>query len=273
MVDMHIHTNNSDGSHSTKEIVEMLKELKAEMFSITDHDSVEAYKELENLDVGNMIYIPGIEFSSKNDIYNCHILGYNIDYNNKELLNECKVIKNRRKEKLETIIKYLENENNIYLTEEEKTNIFNKKGTIGRYDLCKVLIDKGYGTKQLIYNRYLTKVKGINTHRSDIETTTSVIKKASGTPVLAHPKEIEDTYNVNIEDIIEDFIEKGIEGIEVYNTIHTLKEVKKYLQLAQKYNLLITGGSDYHGASHPERKLGRTTMYKVILKSSNLRLH
>ena len=89
MVDMHIHTNNSDGSNSTKEIIEMLKILKAEMFSITDHDNVESCKEIENIDIGDMTYIPGIELSSKNGIYNCHILGYYIDYNNQDLLNEC----------------------------------------------------------------------------------------------------------------------------------------------------------------------------------------
>lgn len=273
MVDMHIHTNNSDGSNSTKEIVEMLKILRAEMFSITDHDNVDAYKELENIDLGEMTCIPGIELSSKNENYNCHVLGYYIDYNNKELINECEIIKNRRIEKINIIINYLEQEKNIYLSEEEKLKIFGKKGTIGRYDLCKVLMDKGYGTKSIIYDRYLTNIDGITTHRSEIETTTSVIKNAHGIPVLAHPKEIEQTYNINIEDVIEDFIEKGIEGIEVYNTIHTLKEAKKYLELAQKYNLLITGGSDYHGASHPERKLGRTTMYKLALNSSNLKTH
>ena len=174
---------------------------------------------------------------------------------------------------IKTIITYLEKNKNIIFTEAEKSRIFNKKGTIGRYDICKILMEKGHGTKQMVYNRYLTNIKGIGTHRSELETTLSAIKKAHGVPVLAHPKEIEDTYNVDIEDIIEDFIVKGIEGIEVYNTTHTLREAKKYLSLAKKYNLLITGGSDYHGDSHPERKLGRTTMYKVILNSSNLRIH
>lgn len=273
MVDMHIHTNNSDGQYSTKEIIEMLKILRADMFSITDHDNVNSCKEIENLDLGNMNYIPGVEFSSINGIYNCHILGYNIDYNNKELLDECRIIENRRKEKIKIIINYLKKEKNINLTEEETSRILNKKGTIGRYDLCKVLMEKGYGAKPIVYDRYLTNIEGVKSHRSDIETITSVIKKANGVSILAHPKEIEDTYNVNIEDIIENFIEKGIQGIEAYNTIHTLNEVRKYLDLAKKYNLLITGGSDFHGASHPERKIGRTTMYKVKLNSSNIKLH
>jgi hypothetical protein len=273
MVDMHIHTNNSDGQYSTKEIIEMLKLLKADVFSITDHDNVDSCKEIENLDLGNMNYIPGVEFSSKNGIYNCHILGYDIDYNNKDLIDECKTIENRRKEKIQIIINHLRNKKNIYLTEEETSRILNKKGTIGRYDICKILMERGYGPKPIVYDNYLSNIEGVTTHRSNIETVTSVIKKANGVPVLAHPKEIEDTYNINIEDIIEDFIDKGIQGIEAYNTIHTLNEVRRYLYIAQKYDLFITGGSDYHGASHPERKLGKTTMYKVQLNSSNIKLH
>ena len=78
---------------------------------------------------------------------------------------------------------------------------------------------------------------------------------------------------MDIEEIIKDFIEKGIDGIEVYNTIHTLKDMRRYLNLAKKYNLLITGGSDFHGNSHPEREIGKTLLYKVTLNSSNLKLH
>ena len=273
MVDMHIHTNNSDGSYSTEEIVEMLRTLKAEMFSITDHDSVDACKEIEKLDIGDMIYIPGIELSSKNGMYDCHILGYYIDYNNEDLIRECELIRSRRLEKIDIILNYLQRVRKVRLSEEEKLKIYGKKGTIGRYDICKVLMDRNIGSKKIIYDRYLTNIKGIPSHRSEIDASISAIKKARGIPVLAHPKEIEQNYNINIEDIIEDFIEKGIEGIEVYNSIHNLREAKKYLALAKKYNLLITGGSDFHGESHPDRKLGRTTMYKVILNSSNLRIH
>ena len=69
-----------------------------------------------------------------------------------------------------------------------------------------------------------------------------------------------------------DFIEKGINGIEVYNSIHDLQDVKRYILLAKKYNLLITGGSDFHGDSHPERTLGTTTQEKIKIYSSNLKL-
>lgn len=273
MVDMHIHTNNSDGQYSTIEIVEMLKKLDVELFSITDHDNVDSCLELEKINLQDKIkYIPGIEFSAINGIYNCHILGYNIDYKNINLINECKIIKQRRLDKIKIIMKNLNNKHNIYLSEEEQNSIFNKTGTTGRFDLCRILMGHGYGKKQEIYEKYLSNIEGIKTHRSNIENITEIIKDANGISILAHPKEIEEDYKINIENIIEDFIEKGINGIEVYNSIHTLQDVKRYILLAKKYNLLITGGSDFHGASHPERTLGTTTQEKIKIYSSNLKL-
>ena len=274
MVDMHIHTNNSDGQYSTFEIVEMLKKLNVELFSITDHDNIDSCLELENISLPNQIkYIPGIEFSSIDGIYNCHILGYNIDYRNVNLINECNIIKQRRLNKINVIMKHLEVNHNIFLSAEEKYSLFNKKGTTGRFDLCRILIEKGYGQKQEIYEKYLSNIESVKTHRSNIEDIIKVIKDANGIAILAHPKEIEEDYKINIEDMIEEFIEKGIDGIEVFNTIHALKDVRRYLLLAQKYNLLITGGSDFHGISHPERKLGKTTQNRIKINSSNLKLH
>ena len=246
MVDMHIHTNNSDGQYSTIEIVEMLKKLDVELFSITDHDNVDSCLELEKINLQDKIkYIPGIEFSAINGIYNCHILGYNIDYKNINLINECKIIKQRRLDKIKIIMKNLNNKHNIYLSEEEQNSIFNKTGTTGRFDLCRILMGHGYGKKQEIYEKYLSNIEGIKTHRSNIENITEIIKDANGISILAHPKE---------------------------NSIHDLQDVKRYILLAKKYNLLITGGSDFHGASHPERTLGTTTQEKIKIYSSNLKL-
>ena len=128
MVDMHIHTNNSDGEYSIIKIIDMLKKQNIDLFSITDHDNVNSCIELETIKLPNdMKYINGIEFSSINNIYNCHILGYNIDYKNIKLIKECEIIRERRLNKIKTIIKDIEEKHNIYLTEQEKQSIYNKK--------------------------------------------------------------------------------------------------------------------------------------------------
>lgn len=274
MVDMHIHTKNSDGEYETSEIIKMLKQKSINTFSITDHDNIDSCKEMENIELPKkMKYIPGVEFSGKTDKYQCHILGYNINYTNKQIIEECNKIKKRKVEKIKQIIKYIRQEYGINITEQEEQQILNTKGTIGRLDICKLLIIKGYGEKPQIYDKYLTNIKDMQDHRSKIETITEIIKQSGGKAVLAHPLKIEKKYNRNIEDIIEEFLEKGIEGIEVYNSVHTLEDVKRYLLLAKKYNLLITGGSDFHGSTHPERVLGYTTKQKIKINSSNLKLY
>ena len=273
MVDMHIHTNNSDGQYSTKKIVKKLEKLDTEMFSITDHDNIKSCSEMKNIDLpNNMIYVPGVELSAVNGMYNCHILGYNFDYTNDEIKKTCNKISNRRLEKVETIMNYLIEQRNIEFEDEELNQLYDKQ-TLGRYDICKILMRKGYGTKKEIYDNYLTGIKGIKTHRIEIEEATQAIKNANGVSILAHPKEIEQKYEIEIEEIIKDFLEKGIDGIEVYNTIHSVKDMRRYIELAKKYNLLITGGSDFHGESHPERELGKTLVHKVKLNSSNIKLH
>ena len=276
MVDMHIHTNNSDGTQSTKEIIEMLKQQRIKLFSITDHDNFESCKEMEKIQLPkNMIYIPGIEFSSKHNEYDCHILGYNINYKNETLLEECRLIRRRRQKKIIQVLKYIR-ENYGIISESEEKNILNKNGTIGRFDICELLMKKGYGKRQEIYKKYLSP-KDLITHRSKSKTIIDVIHASGGKAILAHPREIEDDYQINIEDIIESLIVEGLDGIEIYNSIHTPEDVKRYRALAKKYDEIIsdksfltTGGSDFHGTNKPEIILGTTTSKHIKIKEKDI---
>lgn len=274
MVDLHIHTSNSDGEFKTEEILAMLKKTGVNIFSITDHDNINSCKDMEKLILpDNVKYIPGVEFSSKTDKLNLHILGYNIDYNNKNITNECEIIRNRKIDKITTIIKYIREYYGIDITEKEEKEILEKNGSIGRMDICKLLIKKGYGTRKEIYDKYLTCTPYALTHRSNLEKLTKIIHESNGIAVLAHPKKIEKEYNTSLTKIIEKLLEKEIDGIEVYNSVHTLKDIKRYLQIAKRYNLLVTGGSDFHGQTHPERYLGYTSTKKIKIYSSNIKLH
>ena len=274
MVDLHIHKNNSDGDFTTEEVLALIKKIGIDFFSITDHDNINSCKEMEKIIIPeNMKYIPGVEFSSKTEKLNLHILGYNIDYNNQNIINECEIIRKRKIEKITTIINYLKKYYGIDITEQEEKNILEKQGTIGRMDICKLLMKKGYGIRKQIYDDYLTDIPNTKTHRSDIETITKIIHESNGIAVLAHPKKIEKEFNISLSKIIEELIEKEIDGIEVYNSVHTLKDIKRYLMIAKKYNLLVTGGSDFHGQTHPERQLGYTSTQKIKINSSNIKLH
>lgn len=269
MIDMHIHTNNSDGELTVKQLIEKLKQNQINLFSITDHDDIRSCKTMKTIILPSyMIYIPGIEFSSYIGKYNCHILGYNIDYNNQELIEECNLIKSRRLKKTKIIIDDIIEKYGI-ISEEEKKFILEKPGTFGRMDICKILKKKGYGTIPEIYDKYLT-IPNLETHRSRLETIVQVIKNSGGKAILAHPKEIEEDYKLNIEDIIKYFLEIGLDGIEVFNSIHTLKDAKRYIELAKKLSLLTTGGSDFHGSTKPDRILGTTTTEHIKIKKKQI---
>lgn len=268
MIDMHIHTNNSDGQYKTEEIVKMLKQLKINLFSLTDHDNVDSCIDMEKIILPeNMRYIPGVEFSSYLGKYNCHILGYNIEYNSERIKQECEIIKKRRLKKIIYILTNLIEYGII--TNIEAAEILNKKGTIGRTDICELLIKKGYGTRQEIYSKYLL-YPDTMTHRSNAETIIKIIKSSNGIPILAHPKKIEEEYNLYIEEIIKYFIELGIDGIEVFNSVHSIEDAKRYILIAKKYNLLTTGGSDFHGQNKPTRILGTTTTNHIKIKKRNI---
>ena len=107
-------------------------------------------------------------------------------------------------------------------------------------------------------------------HRSDSKRIIEVIHEAGGIAVLAHPREVEDDYQIDIEKFIESLIEEGLDGIEKYNSIHTREDVKRYLEIAKKHNLFTTGGSDFHGTNKPEISLGTTTREHKKIKEKDI---
>lgn len=269
MVDMHIHTKCSDGTYSTSEIIEMLKQLKMQLFSITDHDNITSCEEIKQIILPeDMIYVPGIELSATYKNYNCHILGYGINCRSKDLLDECALIKSKRRNKIKQILKYIRDTYGI-ITEEEEQAILAKKGTISRHEICNLLMQKKDEKRQAIYKKYLSP-KGLITHRSKSRKIIEVIHYAGGKAILAHPKEIERDYNIDIENIILELINQGLDGIEIYNSIHTKEDVIRYIEIAKKYGLLTTGGSDFHGTNKPEKKLGLTTTENIKIKKSDI---
>lgn len=271
MIDMHIHTANSDGTYSTREIIEMLIKLGITQFSITDHDDVSAYREINGILLpDNINCIPGIEFSAlHNNSFNCHILGYGINCSNDVLLGMCRLIKAARIKKINQVLEYIRDMFGKIITDEEARKILNKKGTIGRYDICEVLLKKpeNAGMKRSeIYDRYLTP-KNLIVHRIPSKVIIDTIHKAKGKAILAHPKEIEEDYpGIDIEKFIYELIREGLDGIEIYNSVHTPEDVERYSAMAKDFDNMIsnkffltTGGSDFHGENKPERQLGRTT--------------
>jgi len=252
--DLHIHSTFSDGEDGVDTLIEKMKSEGITTFSITDHDNIDSINYLKNKNLEKINYISGVEISSYYKKLGIHILGYYIDGNTKALKRLLIKINQRRKKRMKEILKKLKLRNGITLSDDDFEILMNGNN-IGKKTLSKILVKKNLGNDyKEIRNNYLSNMNCKVSYRANIKKVCDVIKTAGGIPVLAHPKEIELRYNVKLDTIISSLIKCGIKGIEVYHSIHTDEDIKRYLEIANKYNLLISGGSDYHESN--KAKLG-----------------
>lgn len=252
MIDLHTHSCYSDGEYTPNDLILKAKKEGIKIISITDHDTVLGNQNitLTEEEKSGIKIIPGIELSAKVSKGQMHILGYNIDIYNKELNNKITELKNNSFYSVLGILTQIKKDYGITFTTEEILNILNSKGNIGRPDIAKLCIKHGYATSvKESFDKYLTqandKIKELKKGITFAECL-KLIKNAGGISVLAHPKTLKCS-DKELEQTIKKLKEYGLKGIEAYHSIHTYEEIKKYLELASKYNLLISGGSDYHG--------------------------
>lgn len=253
--DFHIHSKYSDGEYDVETIINKLNKSGITNFAITDHDNVESVDYLRERNLNN---ISGVEMSSRYNNLNMHILGYYIDGDLDELKKLCNRVSELRKARLYEHVSKLEKEYNLQFDELDLMNLTKKYSTLGRPHIGKLLIKYGYASSmEEAFKKYLFNVHSSIFYRMDAKLVIDAIHKAGGIAILAHPKKIEDKYNIDIEDFLPDLVEIGIDGIEIYNSLHYNEDSKRYEEIATKYNLLISGGSDYHGPNvKPNVKLG-----------------
>jgi predicted metal-dependent phosphoesterase TrpH len=274
-VDLHVHTTHSDGSKTPKEIIDLAKEVGIYIMAITDHDNIEGSKEVVKNHPSNMIIYSGVELTIKSDIGRMHMLGYNIDLDNPTLNNYLNKNKETSIYNLLLYVEIIKKDYGINLTNEEIESITSKPGNIGRPDLAVLLVQKGIcKTIDEAFDKYLTPAyqkasklkKGID-YKEGID----LIKGAGGVPVLAHPSSLLlDSFA--LERKVKEMKEAGLEGIEVIHTNENDNDRSFYGYLAGKYKLLETGGTDYHGDSKPDVKLGTGRWHNVSIKPRHLSL-
>lgn len=242
MVDLHIHSIASDGALDVEDIILLAKDKKLTNISISDHDTVDKLKEINNKNIDKINIIDAIEFGISIANTEAHILAYYIDIYNEEIND---MIARAREDRYNKEDKYIENFSKIgiEINKEELTKYF-KNSLFSRSYLADYLVDKGYCTnKNEAFQKYLSK-DGIcyaKKEYASIGEIISVIKRAGGIAVLAHPKTLHNDL------LVEEIIKEGIDGLEVLNSKHTKEDVIKYLNLCDKYKLIYTCGSDCHG--------------------------
>ncbi|MDR2067139.1 MAG: PHP domain-containing protein [Endomicrobium sp.] len=248
-IDMHIHTNYSDGAFSPTEVIEYASKVELLAISITDHDCVSGIDEaLSVAKKNNIEVIPGIELSCQ--VENClqkmemHILGYFIDYKSKKLQNILSTFKQTRYARALTILDKLKEHNIVF---KDKIFIQNAQNqSIGRLHFAKALVMEGFvGSVQEAFQRYLSydKPAYVPKHYMSPIEAIELILSVGGLPVMAHPYYM----HYNDKDMLKNLVDNGLAGIEVWHVKHTDGLVKKLLALAREFNLIVTGGSDCHG--------------------------
>ena len=259
--DLHTHTNFSDGSFSPEELLSAAKKLNLKYLGITDHDTVDAISHLYE----NGLYpnkgiriIPGIEFRANNPDHDVHIVGYNIDIYNGTLQDKLNEITESRWERFSEIMQRLQ-DNGFQIKEADVLKIANTSKSIGRSHIARAMVKGGfYKTVREVFENMLQKGKPAYVPRylPEFDEIVDLIHNCGGIAVLAHPKLIGD------DNLVEEICSSGkIESLEVFYPKHTPEDTANYIQLAKKYNLLLTGGSDFHGiASRYVKELGEFTI-------------
>lgn len=258
-VDFHIHTNYSDGRATPVEIVKKAKELDYDMISITDHDGVDGIAEaLIAGEAAELKVIPGIELATETEEgIGLHILGYYFDHKNPELNTALADLKERRNERNHRLVAVLrEMGYDISMEEliERQPNSF-----IGKPVIARLLEEKGYveyfkdafKDGQFLGSEEAKKVKKVKIKASEA---IELIKGAGGIAVLAHPiqtrgvgeKGSEEFYK-NMDAIIRRLKIQGLKGLECYHPDQDHEQTMHFIELAEKYHLHITRGSDFHG--------------------------
>jgi len=257
MMDIHIHTNYSDGQYSPNDIIKLANKNGVSILSITDHDTV------SGIDFGKKIakeisitFIPGIEISVTGN-KELHILGYYVDDKNNSLIDLCNKALQSREHMKKRIFEYLKSQN----IELEEGNIMKQTAgrMIGRPHFALALLEAGYVSSfQDAFEKYLSSPELLTVDRAKPSPydAIQVILNANGVPVLAHPALLGlDNYALDM--IVSELKNYGLAGIECFYSTHTPEQVAFYLKLAKKYKLLVTCGSDFHGEKiSPNKSLG-----------------
>ncbi len=270
MIDLHMHTNYSDGTDSVIELLENAEKAGVEIISITDHNTVEAYGELENVDIKKYYsgeIIPGIEINTKVLGIPIEILGYGIDYK-------------KMKERIKDIFLPLEERNKIEAKrlydkcveagiKFEENCLDNYDGTffaskfimaeMHKFEENKNIIDEeAWDQLRVFYRKYMSDPTGflyINTDDlvPNFEKAAELIKECGGLVFIPHIYEYRENSHKVLNYILENY---SIDGFECFYTTFSKEQTAEIVEVCTKRDLYMSGGSDYHGSAKPNVNLG-----------------
>lgn len=255
--DFHIHTTASDGQASPTQIVKRAKELDYDIIAITDHDNTNGIAEgMIAAEAVGIKLIPGIEIAVVTEEgTGLHMLGYYIDIENEALKNFLDAMVQRRTERNEQLFRVLQ-EMGYDISREDITA--GKNDYIGKPLIARALVSKGYiAEEKQAFGRDIlgsAKCRAVKKVKPLAKDAIQIIKEAGGTPVLAHPIQTRgigrpgsEQFYENIDTIIGRLKRQGLKGLECFHPDQDFEQSMRFVEMAEKYHLHITRGSDFHG--------------------------
>ncbi|SPF36589.1 PHP C-terminal domain protein [Candidatus Sulfopaludibacter sp. SbA4] len=254
MIDLHSHTNESDGTCSPAQLIREAVRAGVETLGITDHDTFGGYDQaLTVASAAGVELVCGIELSTKLHGHSVHLLGYFLDggclAEFREWVLEMQASRRERNVRLAARLRELGFD--IALEEAEALG----RGMTGRPHFARLMVQKGYvANLRQAFDDYLDESARGYVYRREPQFAEGVakIRQAGGIASLAHPVRV----NGNVPGLMPELCGAGLNAIEAYHSDHGERETELYLELAEQYGLLVTGGSDFHGEVKPGVKLG-----------------
>lgn len=259
--DFHAHTTASDGTATPEELAQTAAEAGLTYLAVTDHDTAKAVGAVidEAKRIGTLKIVPGVEISARGKPGSCHLLGLGVDYlapSLNDTLADLLTARNNRNELLAERLTRL----GAPVTVAEVRGYAPVGANLGRPHFAQALVAKGYvDSLQEAFDRYLGDGSAGFIPKEDLSPADSIalIHSVGGVSFLAHPGLLKIAEHETMETRIRSYKDAGLMGIEAYYSRHTPAQTEMFLRLARKYDLLVTGGSDYHGANRPGTYLNR----------------
>ena len=253
-IDLHLHSTASDGQLSPGEVVSLAARHGLRTIALTDHDSTDGIADAQTAGIRlNIEVIPGIELSTVVESGELHMLGYLIDPNSEQLMARLKEFRSSRDHRAKVMVERLNAAGVV--VDLDRVRELSAGGAIGRPHVARALVETGQATSTNdAFERYLVpdRVGFVAHFRLDPIGAMELIHAAGGVAVLAHPFSVDD-----LSDTLPKLVAAGLDGLEVFYGLYNREQQSLLLALAERYAVIPTGGSDFHGFGEREgREIG-----------------